>query len=652
MTIVLVSIVATVGVLAFTKYASETFDQEMSIVSQSIQRDLQTLRTIAADQTNGLAKNIDIIATIKAVQSAENEEAAAEQRNRIHTLVSNLESDQRCDFFTFLCPEGKVIYRSNNPVRFGDILINELQSARETLTTRRPCVFYESTQSIRLALRAAAPVFDDAGNLLAVLTGGFRLDSEQMVDDIQRQTGANCTVFLGDERIATTLRHPDRPDERAVGTKLTNPTVLETTLSQQDIYTGEASVLGTPMKVSYLPIFNERDRETMGMIFAGIPMARQQAMVRSQVLSIIAVTIIGLVVFSGVLFWLIRSVVAPLVIGGKILRGIAEQGNIQANVSKDLLERKDEIGTISRNIERVLEDYRTVAKMTEKLASGDWQATVKPKSPEDELNSNIGKMLDDVNSILRQISNSVERVSTGAGEVSSVAQNLADGSQKTAASLEEITASMHEISGQTKMNAESAGQARDLAQGASKAATDGQEAMRDMVSAMEKITRNSSEIQRVIKVIDDIAFQTNLLALNAAVEAARAGQHGKGFAVVAEEVRNLASRSAKAARETSELIANSGTEIERGGEIAHRTSDVLNSIVDQVKQTTDLVAGIAIASNEQAQGVGQITIGLQQIDAVTQQNTAAAEESASAANEMSSMARTLRELVTQFKLRD
>jgi methyl-accepting chemotaxis protein len=174
--------------------------------------------------------------------------------------------------------------------------------------------------------------------------------------------------------------------------------------------------------------------------------------------------------------------------------------------------------------------------------------------------------------------------------------------------------------------------------------------MQSMTEAMKRITSNSSEIQRVIKVIDDIAFQTNLLALNAAVEAARAGQHGKGFAVVAEEVRNLAARSAKAAKETSELIAKSGHEIEKGDEVATHTADVLNTIVEQIKQTTDLVAGIAIASNEQAQGVNQVSIGLQQIDSVTQQNTAAAEQSASAANEMTGMAASLQQRVAQFKL--
>ena len=650
-TTILVAVVAVVGLRAFSQFAQEAFDQEIQVIAEGIGRDITSMKIIASDQVNGLATHYDMIAALKVVRHTDKENIAAEHRNKIHDIVRLLQSDQKCDFFTILCPEGNVIYRSNNPARFGDPLINELQSARVSLETKRPCVFFESTASIRLAIRAASPVFDEEGNLLAVLTGGFRADTDSWVDNVYQQFHAACTVFLGDERVATTIRKPDKPEERAIGTRLNNPEIADTVLTKRQPYTGDLPILGVPMKVIYLPIFNEGDRETMGMVFAGIPTERLATLLRQNMVQSISITIIGLLVFGGILFGLVRGIVVPLVSGGNILRDIAEKGNIKTDISKDLLERRDEIGSICRNINRVLKDYRAVAKMTEKLADGDWQATAQQKSPEDELNHNIGKMLDDVNNALRHINDSVEQVSNGAGEVSSAAQSLADGSQKTAASLEEITASMHEISGQTKMNAESAGQARDLVQGASQAALQGQEAMRDMVGAMEKITRNSSEIQRVIKVIDDIAFQTNLLALNAAVEAARAGQHGKGFAVVAEEVRNLASRSAKAARETAELIENSGAEIERGGDIAHRTADALNAIVERVKQTTDLVAGIAVASNEQAQGVGQITTGLQQIDSVTQQNTAAAEESASAANEMSSMAKTLRDLVAQFKLR-
>ena len=356
------------------------------------------------------------------------------------------------------------------------------------------------------------------------------------------------------------------------------------------------------------------------------------------------------VVLPGMFFYG-RSFAKPILQSVGILQSLAEQGDISLEVPRGIETRGDEIGAIGRGIKHILIDYRQIAARVRNLADGDWTDFVQEKGAKDTLSIDFRNMYQKVNETLREINTSVARVTTGSAEVSIASQSLSSGAQEAAASLEEITASMNEISSQTRANAESAAQAHDLAQKASSAAANGQQAMQEMTAAMDRITKNSNEIQRVIKVIDDIAFQTNLLALNAAVEAARAGQHGKGFAVVAEEVRNLASRSAKAAQETSDLIAKSGHEIDKGGEIAAHTAKVLNAIVEQIKQTTDLVAGIAVASNEQAEGVNQVTIGLQQIDAVTQQNTASAEESASAAGEMSGMAANLQKLVGQFQLR-
>ncbi|MFW5856272.1 MAG: methyl-accepting chemotaxis protein [Planctomycetota bacterium] len=238
-----------------------------------------------------------------------------------------------------------------------------------------------------------------------------------------------------------------------------------------------------------------------------------------------------------------------------------------------------------------------------------------------------------------------EQTNAAAGQVSSASQQLAEGATEQAASLEETSSALEEMASMTRQNADNAKRASDLAGEARSAAASGNDAMGEMLQAVDAINESSSEIGKVIKVIQEIAFQTNLLALNAAVEAARAGDAGKGFAVVADEVRNLAQRSAEAARDTTALIETAVERSENGGRIAREAGTALGTIVERIREAADLVAEISTASQEQAQGIDQVNTAVAQMDKVTQSNAASAEESASASEELSAQAERLHEMV-------
>jgi methyl-accepting chemotaxis protein len=310
----------------------------------------------------------------------------------------------------------------------------------------------------------------------------------------------------------------------------------------------------------------------------------------------------------------------------------------------------DEIGRITEAFRSVQTMQKVNSEAAGRIAQGDLLVSIPVASERDVLGNALNRMKDNLNSILGQVMVVAEQVDTGSVQVANASQSLSQGATETASSLEEITSSMAEMSTQIKINAENATQASTLASEGRKSAENGNSQMSQMVSAMDDINASGQSVGKIIKVIDEIAFQTNLLALNAAVEAARAGQHGKGFAVVAEEVRNLAARSAKAASETAELIEGSVKKAENGAGIADKTAKALAEIVSGSTRTTDLVGEIAVASNEQAQGLGQVNQGLGQIGQVTQHSTANAEESAAAAEELSSQASELRRLLNHFRL--
>ena len=316
----------------------------------------------------------------------------------------------------------------------------------------------------------------------------------------------------------------------------------------------------------------------------------------------------------------------------------------------------DEIGRVSGSVDGLADDLQSAIKdinlVMSNVAQGDLSRRVQVglKGELNDLKDNINNSIDLLEKTIAQVSATSNQVGISAQELALSAQTLADGTSQQAASVEETSSSMNEVESSARQNSENADQAVTLTQNMSNTVSRGDEQMSDMLDSMNLINETSTNISKIIKVIDEIAFQTNLLALNAAVEAARAGKYGKGFAVVADEVRNLAARSAEAAKDTTELIENSVKEVEKGVVKADKTAEILREIKEDVSKVNDMIAEIAAASGEQQKGILEINNGINNVNDVVQKNSSISEETAASSNELSGLARQLNEAMNRFNI--
>lgn len=305
--------------------------------------------------------------------------------------------------------------------------------------------------------------------------------------------------------------------------------------------------------------------------------------------------------------------------------------------------------TLMRAITRPLQQALVLARA---VAQGNLTHRIEVKST-DEIGI-VLQMLKDMNEnlagVIGGVRTATETITTAAGEIAAGNSNLSQRTEQQAASLEETASSMEQLTSAVKQNAASAQQANQLAASASNIAVKGGHAVDDVVQTMAMISTSSKKIVDIISVIEGIAFQTNILALNAAVEAARAGEQGRGFAVVAGEVRNLAQRSATAAKEIKMLIYDAANKVDAGSKQVNQAGDTMSEIVRAVKRVTDIMADISAASTEQSAGIEQVNQAIVQMDDVTQQNAALVEQAAAATEAMQHQAQALMEAVSMFQL--
>jgi len=351
-----------------------------------------------------------------------------------------------------------------------------------------------------------------------------------------------------------------------------------------------------------------------------------------------------------------KSIGEPLkvmaAVGMRIAEGDVNVSDILTEKHQSLADRKDEIGTLASMVNSLIKGTEVQANEAKLIAKGNLTVEVGLKSERDLLGLSMRELVDKLHNMIVNIFAAAEKVALSSSALSNSSITLSQGVTEQASAVEQLNVTVGEIYKKTEINTENANKANELAQKVKENARAGNMRMQEMLTAMQEINESSKNINKVIKVIDDIAFQTNILALNAAVEAARAGQAGKGFAVVAEEVRALAARSANAVRDTTEMLDGSIKKVVSGTTIAHDTADALNDILMQIERVVELVDAISLSSNEQLQGIKQVNLGISQVSQIVQTNAATAEESAAASEELSEQAEQLREYVQTFRLRD
>ena len=348
------------------------------------------------------------------------------------------------------------------------------------------------------------------------------------------------------------------------------------------------------------------------------------------------------------------AVIEPVQEASAVLQEMAK-GNLGVSMAGDYQGDHAAIKTaLNFTIASIRGYIGEIAEVLDKMAGGSLNVGIRREYVGDfvVIKDSLNRIIDSFNEILMGLDRASEQVAASARHVSDSSQALSESAAEQASTVQEITASLGEIAAQTRQNALDASQANQLAISIKNNAVEGDQQMQAMLQAMTEIEQAAGSISKIIKMIDEIAFQTNILALNAAIEAARAGVYGKGFAVVAEEVRNLARRSAAAAKDTAGLIELSIKKVGAGTEIADKTAAALNRIVEGVTQAVSLMGEIAVASSQQATSIAQINSGVSQVAQVTQTSTATAEQSASASVELSGQAELLKDTVKRFTLKD
>lgn len=535
---------------------------------------------------------------------------------------------------------------------------------------------------------------------------GAPLDNRfEMVDEISRDLSIVATIFVKEnndfKRVLTSIKKDD--ESRAVGTFLGDKSAAFPFVSKGEKFIGRADILNKTYITGYEPLKSSTG-EIIGILFVGIPLSKVNEIIAKEInlslktfslLVIILLAVFSFITLKFVHHYISKPISSCVDIADNLAKGNTDiqveviskdelgllvqsmanmvlslkkmyqdtqylsensiKGNLnsRADISKHHGDYRKIICGFNDTLDAIINPLNETMSVMQRLAEKDLTARVRSDFNGDFelLKNNINLAAEHLEEAIIQVDETVEHIYQATGHIKTSSQVLAEASTKQAASLEEISSSLVEISALTNNNAEHSKQGIKLTDQAVHSVDESSLSMNNMNDAMDTILKSSQETGKIIRTIDEIAFQTNLLALNAAVEAAHAGEAGKGFAVVAEEVKNLALRSAEAAKNTNELIDEAGKNSQKGFSYVEKVTESFSLIQENIQKVKTIVLEITSFSEEQARGVNQINIGMNELNKITQQNAANAEESASTSNELQKLADTLLNLVKEFKVR-
>ncbi len=650
--LVLVSfLIAGFSIYTTRNYLNQDARQSAEEQYQGMLQMLDMYKTNAQAHVNVLAKNSQII-----------DAAKRRDTQALFALTTPIMKEGKLDYMVITDPKGFAIIRTHEPGKIpkaDDSIANQMNVAQAI--NGKSFVGIEEGKVVKLSVRAGAPLYDETGALVGVISTGYVISQNEIVDSAKKMFGSEFTLFLQNERVATTIENTE--GKRMVGTLLENQEIIQKVLTEGKKYIGSNKIAGNDYTVAYGPLIGATGKP-IGIVFTGKQNSIIEGVTNQIIYQTLGVSAVALLlVLAGVIFFT-RRMLKPIQLLLVKFREVAG-GNL--GVSPLTIESRDEIGKLAAAFNTMLESLRglisRVAHSAEQVAASSEQLTA-----------------------------SAEQSALAAGQVAESITEVANGSEKQVKSVHGATEVVEHIStgiGQIAMNS------KEVARTSDKTASAAQEGGKLVAQAIQqignvektvtnsanvvmKLGERSKEIGQIIDTISGIAGQTNLLALNAAIEAARAGEQGRGFAVVAEEVRKLAEQSENAAKQIALLIGeiqgetdkaviamDEGTrEVKIGTEVVNTAGRSFNEITTLVGQVSSQVGEISSAIQEMANGSQQIVSSMQEIDSIskvtaahtqtvsaaTEEQSASMEEIVASSNALAKMAEELQKAVHQFRM--